>query len=301
MWRILAPERWASGSGTRPRADRGLDLVLRLTLIELLLRPIEGWYLRPFVLLAACLGLLFPAVLRNPGVWLALACLTGARVVRLWSMADNHHYLLAYWCLAVFLALALGRSRENLAISARWLVGLVFLLAALWKAVLAPEYLDGRFFRVTLLTDDRFAYTAQLFGGLSPDALAENREYLRVLPQGAELLDPPRLREPPAFRRLSLLSTWGALLLEGALALAFLLPWGRWTTSLRHGLLLAFCVITYAFAPVAGFGWLLAVMGLAQLDSERRVLRASYVAVWLLLLFYGDIPWARLMVGLTTG
>ena len=50
-----------------------------------------------------------------------------------------------------------------------------------------PDYLDGRFFQVTLLTDERFADSAQLLGGLSAEELAENREYLRILPPGAEL------------------------------------------------------------------------------------------------------------------
>lgn len=285
-----SPAAWVASS-------KGIELPLRLTLVELLLRPIEGWYLRPFVFLLACLGLLFPGVLRSPAAWASLTFLTFARVIRLWPVADNHYYLLAYWCLAVSLALIMEQSREALATSARWLLGFVFVFAVLWKALLAPDYLDGRFFRVTLLTDERFAYTSQLLGGISAEELAENREYLRALPPGAELVDPPRLREPPALRRLAIVSTWGSLLLEGALALAFLLPWGRWTLHVRHGLLLAFCAVTYAFAPVSGFGWLLAVMGLAQVGPERRGLRAGYLVVWFLILFYGDVPWPRLLLG----
>ena len=30
-------------------------------------------------------------------------------------------------------------------------------MAVLWRAALSPDYVDGRFFRVTLLTDERFA------------------------------------------------------------------------------------------------------------------------------------------------
>lgn len=263
----------------------------------LLLRPIEGWYLRPLVQLIAVFGLLFPAVLRSPGAWLGLAFLTSARVVRLWPSADNHYYLLAYWCLAIGLALVSARPREALRTSGRWLLGFVFLFAALWKGVLSPDYLDGRFFRVTLLTDERFADSAQLLGGLSAEELAENREYLRILPPGAELVDPPRLREPRALRTFAHVATWVTVLLEGALALAFLLTWGRWTPGLRHGLLLGFCGVTFAFAPVAGFGWLLLVMGLSLLDPEQRGLRAIYLTIWCLILLYGDVRWARLVLG----
>ena len=56
----------------------------------------------------------------------------------------------------------------TLATSSRWLLGAAFAMAVLWKAVLSPDYVDGRFFRVTLLTDERFADAALLFGGLAP-------------------------------------------------------------------------------------------------------------------------------------
>jgi hypothetical protein len=61
-------------------------------------------------------------------------------------VADNHIYLLAYWCLVLFLVLnvpAPARQRA-LALNARWLIGLAFLFAILWKAVLSPDFVDGR-------------------------------------------------------------------------------------------------------------------------------------------------------------
>jgi hypothetical protein len=50
------------------------------------------------------------------------------------------------------------------------------------------DYVDGRFFSVTLLTDERFADAALVFGGLSRDQMAQNRAFLDPLPEGAELL-----------------------------------------------------------------------------------------------------------------
>jgi hypothetical protein len=55
-------------------------------------------------------------------------------------------------------------------------------------------------------------------------------------------------------------------------------------------------VITYAVAPVAGFGWLLLVMGAAQVESERRWLTTIYVAGFVLVLFYSEVPWTRLVL-----
>jgi hypothetical protein len=65
----------------------------------------------------------------------------------------------------------------------------------------------------------------------------------------------------------------------------------------RHLPLLLFCLVTYAFAPVAGFGWLLLAMGLASCRPEQWLLRGSYIMMWLLVLLFDEIPWASLLVG----
>jgi hypothetical protein len=79
--------------------------------------------------------------------------------------------------------------------------------------------------------------------------------------------------------------------MEAALALLYLLPRPR-GDGLRHLALLAFCAVTYALAPVAGFGWLLLVMGLANAEPRRHRLRRVYVAAFLLVLVYAEVPWA---------
>jgi len=281
------------GKWTRPGGEVGpAELVLRLTAIELLLRPMGPWFIKPFVLLLAGLALVAPQVLRAPVTWLALALLVAGRLIADWPLPDNHIYLLAYWCLAAGLALQAPDIRSPLALTARLLIGFAFFFAVSWKALLSPDYLDGRFFRVTLLTDERFADAVLLFGGLSQKQLAENRQYLEPLPEGAELLHPPELVEPAAFQALVLLSTWGTLLIEAAIAVLFLLKVRGALATARHALLLLFCVATYAFAPVAGFGWLLLVMGLAQCREQEIWLRRSYVTVYFLVLIYSEVPWA---------
>ena len=57
-----------------------LDLVLRLTLLDLVLRPVGDWALRFPILGLAAAGLLLPAFLRRRELWAALALLTGIRV-----------------------------------------------------------------------------------------------------------------------------------------------------------------------------------------------------------------------------
>lgn len=270
-------------------------LALRLTALELLLRPMGPWAVRPLIIGLAALALLSPKVLSRPATWLALAVLVGLRIASDWPLSDNHIYLLGYWCLAVGLALGAARTHATLAESARWLLGCAFLLAVLWKGVLAPEFVDSRFFRVTLLTDPRFEDVVRLTG-LRPEDLAANREALTPLPGGGQLTEPPDVVEPPALRALAATLTWGGLIVESAIALACLAPPVALVPRLRHVLLLAFCATTYAIAPVAGFGWLILAMGVSMCGPSDRWLRRAYVGMWLLVLVYSEVPWAGVLV-----
>lgn len=256
----------------------------------------EPWFVGAFVLVLALLGLVGVA-LRAPATWLALAALIATRLVVEWPLPDNHVYLLGYWCLGVGIALSRTEPARALAQTGRQLLGLAFVFAVLWKAVLSPDYRDGRFFAVTLLTDDRFADAVRLFGGLSEAQLAESRNYLTPPPGGAELLDPPHLYATPRFHRLVQAATWGGLALESTIAMLWLAPVRRGVLLLaRHGAILLFCLATYAFAPVAGFGWLLLVMGLATAAVDQRRIRAAYVGAFCVVLLYAEIPWAALLV-----
>jgi hypothetical protein len=45
-------------------------------------------------------------------------------------------------------------------------------------------------------------------------------------------------------------------------------------------MLLLFCTMTYAVAPVAGFAWLLLVMGIVQCEPRQTTVRALYLTVF---------------------
>jgi hypothetical protein len=271
-----------------------LEIALRLTAVALLLRPMGPWFVRPVILALAVVMIVSPAILRSAAAWAVVATLVGIRIVHDWPLADNHIYLLAYWALAIALSLRTTDASANLAHTSRWLVGLAFAFAVVWKVLLSPDFLDGRFFRVTLLTDPRFGDAARLLGGLSAEQLTANREALQLLPGGAELLDPPVILEPTPLRVLAAISTWGVIAIELAVAVLMLARTSVALAMLRHLTLLLFCGITYLFAPVAGFGWLLLAMGLAQLDERQMMLRRAYVCAFVVVIFYGEIPWADL-------
>jgi len=272
-------------------------LAAQLTLASLLLAPIGDYELRAAALLLAVAGLLAPRLAASAALWLALAALAAARIALDWPLSDNHAYLLGYWCLGLGLAFAAGapaapEAAARLARTARLLVGLVFALATLQKLV-SPDYLDDTFFRYALAVDDRFEPLGRLLGR-SDEALAQSRSLLEAPPWA---LPPPGAAfvETPALRAAASLFTLATLALEAVVALAFLLPARRIPAWLRDASLLVFCAATYAIAPVAGFGWLLLALGVAQTEPARSRARAVYLAGFALLLVYRELPWLELV------
>ncbi len=262
-------------------------LAVRVTLLLLLLNPGLGWSERVPVLILAGAGLLAPGLASRPGLWLALCVATGWRVVQGWPLSDNHDYLTSLWCLALATCLVAETPRPALATTARWMLGLTFLFATLWKGVLSPDFVDGTFFRVTLLEDDRFTNFAIVVGGMSDALFDANDEALARHAEGVPW-DESGFVEPTAGRRAAGLLTAYTLAIEGGLAVAFLWPGGA---RIRDALLVLFAVSTFSVASVAGFGWLLMALGIAQCD-ERLAPRLAYLGAFFLILVYEWVPWS---------
>jgi hypothetical protein len=273
-----------------------VELVPRLTLLILLFNPIGEGGVRSLGLLLSGLGIVFPALACGPGLWGGVALLSGWQVVMDWPLADNHAYLLCYWCLALCSSFMVRDHGAALARHGRVLIGLAFACATLWKAILSPDYLDGTFFRVMLMVDQRFEAPVWLVSGLSTEQLAANRHLLAterlpdmVRPAAHTLVEPARLT------LLAQVATWWTVCLEAAVALTFLWPGTGWVARQRHLALAVFCTTIYAVAPVVGFGWLLLVMGVAQCEPERTAVRTVYLVLFFVLLVYQALPWTALL------
>ena len=104
------------------------------------------------------------------------------------------------------------------------------------------------------------------------------------------------ISEPPRLRLLAHALTVWTLAIEGLLATAFLWPGRRGPARLRDAALLLFCATTFAVATVAGFGWLLLAMGIAQCPAESGRTRVLYLATFALILFYREVPWTAWLV-----
>jgi hypothetical protein len=268
---------------------------MQLTLLNLLLQPIGPWWLRWAILLLAALGLVWRRALTHPALWLGLAFLTALRVVADWPLPDNHAYLLSYWCLACGLCFFAENPAAALARNGRWLIGLVFLFASLWKLALSGDYASGLFFRVTMLADPRLEGFARIAGGLSLEQLDSLREHIDVHADGGfpQYLAAPE--EPGRFVLIAQAAAWWNMLINAALALVFLVPVTWLLSRCRNALLLCYCVVTYAVATVASFGWLLIAMGVGQTTETERRVRIAYVAVFALILLYREIPWSEVL------
>jgi hypothetical protein len=279
----------------RVLSPNAFELALRFTLLGLLLQPVGSESIRPWILCIAVVGLIVPSLTRRVELWGTLAVLTGLRVVLDWPLGDNHAYLLFYWCLAVAISLCAEDAPVSLARQGRWLIGLVFAFAVIWKAVLSTDFVDGTFFRVMLLTDPRFEDFVRLATSLTHDQIELQREALVRHADGGMLPMLAESRLPESFDGLARFMTGWTLFIEGLVAVLFLWPRRHASWAIRDVALLAFCASTYAVATVAGFGWLVIAMGIAQCDTERKHIRACYVACFALILFYREVPWARLL------
>jgi hypothetical protein len=269
-----------------------MEPALRVCLLVLLLDAPWFWFERVPLQLMCGIGLLWPAVARDARAWAVLTVLTSWPLFWNWPFSDNHDYLRAFLALSVTLALTSTESQRALRISARLLIAGTFCFASLWKVVLSPDWLDGTFFRVTLLSDPRFHDLAVLAGGASWETLdAFDAALTAFLSTGSGW--PGSFVEPPGLRPLALALTVFATVIEGAIAVAFL--WPR-RARIRNVLLIAFGATTFAFATVRGFGFLLMALGVAQCEDDERRARIAYVATLFLIEAYRSVPWSRMLI-----
>jgi hypothetical protein len=278
------------------RALPRVELALRLTLLALLLAPVGDPWTRPLFAALAGAGLLLASVRASALLWLVLTLLAAYRILSNWPVSDNHGFLLVYWCVAAALAALAGERDRILAWNGRALVALVFVFAVLWKLVVSPDYLDGRFWIVSLVDDRRFEDFALLATGIAREDLLALRDLVSEHVDGIRVPDDlPALPGPLVTVARAL--TFATVAIEAAVALAFLAPARSRLGAARHGLLLLFCATTYAVAPVEGFAWLLLSMGVAQCELERVRTRLTYVGVFGLVLLAARWPWLRALAG----
>lgn len=267
-----------------------LEVLPLLTIVLLLIHAPDIWYLRTPLILLCIGGVAFRQWLRQPSFWYVVATMLGTTIYINWESSDNHKYLFTYWTISLCAAFTLQREiqEESLAHSSRWLLGLCMLLATAWKA-LNPHYLSGEFFEYELLADERFAHFNAVFTGMPLSDLQANIQLKQWLHEGhlyASTVNAVQLNSYPAVKFLAAILTWWTVVIEGVLAILFLMPDNRSRAIVRNSLLLIFAASTYAVANVQGFGWMLMLLGMAQCEARDRDFRFGYIAGFMLIQVY---------------
>lgn len=252
------------------------DLVALLTLAVLLVHTGGWWYVDVPLKIMCISALVYRPLYRQPFFWVVVTAVLAAGNLQYWDTIDNHQYLITYWCGALALCPMAEDVLEALRKNARLLIGLAFLFATVWK-VLSPDFVDGTFFHYTLLTDYRFKTLTEIATGLAGEAIIHNRFAESALSDPGNAVTQVGLQTNAAVGVLSQMMTWWTIFIEAAVALAFLAGTRSRLSKVRDGLLIAFLLTTYAIAPVVGFGWILAIMGIAQAASSSPWIKMSYV------------------------
>lgn len=272
-----------------------LALVAPMTLMLLLLYPGVLPETRAGLQLGAVAGLLYRPLQRVPAYWWVLAGLMGTYCVLTWHDADNHKYLITYWCLAVGLSCWADDTDRALRVNGRLLVGLCFLVAVVWK-LRTPDFLTGGYYQHAMLTDDRIVRAAQLLTDMDAATFNDNQAAVSTLKGYASTLERVALDGPAVLRSLSMGMVAWTLAIESAIIGSFLWPGPSvWAARVRDLSLLTFAATTYALANVGGFAWILLIMGLAQVGDDRASWRLGYLGVLGLVILYQLNPMGLLV------
>ncbi|MCI0544318.1 MAG: hypothetical protein L0Z49_07700 [Actinobacteria bacterium] len=231
----------------------------------------------------AIVGLAVRGLIVKAWFWWMVTALMTVWYLWEWPLLDNHVALSVYWAGAVGISLTGADWRASLASLGRWMIVVVFTLAVFWKVV-SPEFLDGRFFEWTLVVDPRFVRLASGLG-MDTGALEANRELVASGMGGS-------LAVGAAVPAAAQILTWGTLVVESAVAALWAL--GERVGVWRHLVLALFAVITYVIVPVAGFGFMLLVMGVATVTTTKA--RLAYALGAVALIVYSTV-WTSLVLG----
>jgi hypothetical protein len=269
-----------------------LGLASALTLFLVIVFGFEHWITKIIANALFVAALVFPALPRHHLFWLILALSSSIALAADWYVSDNHKYLLVYWLWVMWIS-HLQPSRDEaenvLRWHARFFLIFIFLVAAAQK-FFSPTYMSGEMFELKLLLDSRFQAFGHLIGidrAVSDEALKLTLVLRSPLSEveGNALI----LNSTDWTAQVAKLITWYDLFIQIAIGLLFI-PKRYHTDLAGHVLLLFFIFTTYLPAPVFGFGWTIAILGLVTAFNRINSLVYLYFAAFLGILCY-QVPW----------
>lgn len=274
--------------------ENALRITLLMTLFILIMFMQHNQFLRGILFLLIPVGFLIHKVTFSKLYWAAIALFVTIGFIPLYHWADNHYFLTVYWTIAVALSMWSLNPKMNISFNAKILIGLCFTFATFWK-FMSPEFLEGSFFKFTMLTDWRFQELAEIAAGVTPEMRSYNNELYRQIISSTERMGSVTLSGTDFLKPFSIFIAYWTVFIEGWIAIAFLVPGksiiGKW----RDIPLLLFMISTYPIATVRGFAALLAVMGFAQCTKENRQMRFVYLIIFLGVPLF-SLPFERITI-----
>jgi hypothetical protein len=264
----------------------GLDkqeLVLTATLIFLMLHASIYRYVQMPITLLCMVALLFPLLRSSKWIWGAIIFVYILGCMPHYFELINHKFLYLYWCVAVFASLFAANFEQAICFNARLLLVLVFAIATLQK-LFSADYMDGSFMLYILAKDERIGGLLVMLGWLPKNMLQQNMAAVAHVMQYTPQPEQVPLLYTQSVKLMARVLTWLTLFVEAVTAILFALPATVRLARYRDMLFLLFLFFTYLLAPVAGFGSILAIMGMAQADTRAKML--LYVLMFLLMQVY---------------
>ncbi|MDD7885830.1 hypothetical protein [Flavivirga sp. 57AJ16] len=277
-----------------------LLLVLKMVLIILLILMKDNTVLAILVPVIVVPGLLFNRIASNKYFWLLLSLFSVIPylILDLVGYVPNHKHIFAYVILAITLMLFFSEKNSilnNLRVQAKYIIGLCFLFAVAGK-FLAPEFVDGSFFKFTNTIDPRFYGFTSFVADVDPLLLKENEINMQNLlsTNNTELFFDVNGAE--GLSTIGLIISYWTIFIEGMIAITFCLPATTLLSKYRNVFLIAFILTTYPIATVYGFAIILATLGFIQATKPNKLTKYAmfYLLVFILLPLI-KIPFIRVI------
>lgn len=284
-----------------PTSDyKFFDLILVMTLLMFLYITNDLPLYAIFIPLFTIPAILFERIRQSYFIWVFIFLYFGWFYIFKGTerYVPNHKYLYFLFTLLIIITLyARKKSKEWFYIfksSCQYMIGFIFLLATIGK-FLAPEFLNGTFFKFTLLTDERFFNFTEIVGGIDKAKVWSTYHEFLDLKTTSNSLESIQLPDSNRLNILALYLSYWTILIEGAIALTFLVKESFVLSKYRNWVLLIFIVTTYPIATVPGFAILLALLAFISVRKTKseKVWKLVYLITFMLIPLF-KIPFMKI-------
>ena len=244
-------------------------LIYRLTVILLVFYHPPSWVGEIPVRIAVVFMFFSYELSRNRWLWLLLFLGFSVYSMRYWYEIDNHRYLINYWVGVCFISTLFKDRLQVLKVNAHLLIVLAFIFAVFWKLTSA-DFLNGDFMQYSLLIDPRMQYMNTAIVGITPEQFLDKKLLMQYLSIAPNLETKVTLDSAPRLHTVALLFTYITLLIEIVILISFALKRFPLFQKIKDYSLHFFVLILYPFIPVIGFGLILSLLGIAQLEQGEK-------------------------------